>query len=75
MLISVLGTLVGLAVGVGLARAVLEALSSAGLTKFRLPIVSLAFITLLAAALGVLASIRPTRRASRLAILDAIAKQ
>ena len=75
VLISVLGTLVGLAVGVGLGRAVLEALSSAGLTKFRLPIVSLAFITLLAAALGVLASIRPTRRRRRLAILDAIAKQ
>jgi putative ABC transport system permease protein len=75
VLISVLGTLVGLAVGVGLARAVLEALSSAGLTKFRLPIGSLLFITVLAAALGVLASIRPTFRASRLAILDAIAKQ
>jgi putative ABC transport system permease protein len=75
VLISVLGTVIGLAVGVGLARAVLEALSSAGMTTFRLPIGSLAFITVLAAALGVLASIRPTRRASRLAILDAIAKQ
>ncbi|HJR25654.1 MAG TPA: FtsX-like permease family protein [Acidimicrobiales bacterium] len=75
VLISVLGTLVGLGVGVGLSRAVLQALSSAGLTEFRLPVGSLVFITVLAAALAVLASIRPTRRASRLAILDAIAKQ
>jgi putative ABC transport system permease protein len=75
VLIAVLGTLVGLCVGVGLSWAVLEALSSAGLTEFRLPVGSLAFITLMAAALAVLASVRPTRRASRLAILDAIAKQ
>jgi putative ABC transport system permease protein len=75
VLIAVLGTLVGLAVGVGLSRAVLEALSSAGMTEFRLPVGSLIFITVLAATLAVLASIRPTRRASRLAILDAIAKQ
>ena len=45
------------------------------MTEFRLPIGSLLFITVLAAALGVLASLRPTYRASKLAILDAIAKQ
>ncbi len=75
VLISVLGTLVGLAVGLGLSRAVLQALSSSGLTQFRVPVVSLIGITVLAALLGVLASVRPARRAARLAILDAIAKQ
>jgi putative ABC transport system permease protein len=74
VLISVLGTLVGLTLGLVLSRAMLEALKSSGLTEFTVPIGSLVTITVLAALMGVLASVRPSRRASRLAILDAIAK-
>jgi putative ABC transport system permease protein len=73
VLISVLGTGVGLTVGVGLAYAMVTALGTAGLEKFSLPIQSLVVITILAAALGTLASVLPSRRAARMAILDAIA--
>ena len=73
VLISVLGTLVGLGLGLVLSRAMLEALKSSGLTEFTVPIGSLVMITVLAALMGVLASVRPARRAARLAILDAIA--
>ena len=74
VLISVLGTLVGLGLGLVLSRALIEALASSGLAQFQVPVGSLVVITIAAALLGVLASIRPSRRASRLAILDAIAK-
>jgi putative ABC transport system permease protein len=74
VLISVLGTLVGLGLGLVLSRALVQALSSSGLTEYRVPVGSLVVITVVAALFGVLASIRPSFRASRLAILDAIAQ-
>ena len=46
-----------------------------GLTEFALPVGSLVVIVVLAAAIGVLASILPARRAAKLAILDAIAHE
>jgi putative ABC transport system permease protein len=74
VLISVLGTLVGLGLGLVLSRALVQALSSSGLTEYRVPVGSLVVITVVAALFGVLASVRPSLRASRLAILDAIAQ-
>jgi putative ABC transport system permease protein len=74
VLISVLGTLVGLVVGLVLSRAVIEALGTNGLSQFKMPVVGLIRIVILAFLLGWLASIRPSRRASKMAILDAIAK-
>lgn len=73
VLISVLGTLVGLGLGLALSRAVLKGLEGQGLTEYTVPVMSLVIITVLAALLGVAASILPARRAARLAILDAIA--
>jgi putative ABC transport system permease protein len=73
VLISLLGTLVGLGVGLVLSWALIEALGSQGLTKFAVPVGSLVVITIGAALLGTAASILPARRAARLAILDAIA--
>jgi putative ABC transport system permease protein len=73
VLISLLGTLVGLGVGLVLSWALIEALGSQGLTTFKVPVGSLVFITIGAALLGTAASILPARRAARLAILDAIA--
>lgn len=75
VLMSVLGALVGLTLSVVLSRAVLEALSSAGLTVFRVPVGQLATFTVLAAGLGVLASILPARRTSRMPVLNAIATE
>ena len=75
VLISLLGTLVGLGLGLFLSWALITALESEGLTSFAIPVVSLAFITVLAALLGTMASILPARRAARLEILDAIATE
>jgi putative ABC transport system permease protein len=75
VLISVLGALVGLGLGLLLSWAVLTALEPQGLSEFSVPGGSLLVIVLLAAVLGTVASIRPARRAARLPILDAIATE
>jgi putative ABC transport system permease protein len=75
VLISLLGTLVGLALGLVLSWALITALGSQGLTSFAVPIGSLVGITIGAALLGTMASILPARRAAKLAILDAIATE
>jgi putative ABC transport system permease protein len=74
VLMSVLGALVGLALSIVLSRSILEALSSAGLTEFRVPVGQLVMFAVLAALLGVLASLRPARRTARLPVLEAIAE-
>ncbi|MCO8128528.1 ABC transporter permease [Acidimicrobiia bacterium EGI L10123] len=73
VLISVLGTLVGLALGLVVSSALVRSLESFGLTRFRVPVGQLVVVVLVAGALGVIASIRPARRAARLDVLDAIA--
>jgi putative ABC transport system permease protein len=73
VLISVLGALVGIALGMLLSWALVTALAGFGLNEFAVPVPSLVVIVVLAAVLGTLASVRPARRAARLAILDAIA--
>ncbi len=73
VLIAVLGSLVGIALGVGLSYALVRSLSGFGLSQFALPVPSLVVIVVFAALLGTLASIRPARRAAKLAILEAIA--
>ncbi len=73
VLISLLGTFVGLTLGLLLSWAIVTGLASQGLTTFAVPIPSLVVIAIGAALLGTMASILPARRAARLAILDAIA--
>jgi putative ABC transport system permease protein len=50
-----------------------RSLESFGLTQFTVPVGQLVVVVLVAAALGVIAAIRPARRAARLDVLDAIA--
>jgi putative ABC transport system permease protein len=73
VLIAVIGTLVGLALALTVAWALVTALGSSGLSRFSVPTGQLAIVVGVGAALGVLASIRPARRAARLDVLDAIA--
>ncbi|WP_436794966.1 ABC transporter permease [Actinospongicola halichondriae] len=72
VIISLLGTIVGLGVGLLSSWALVTALGSFGLSTFSIPVPSMIVVMVASAALGVLASIRPARRAAKLDILDAI---
>jgi putative ABC transport system permease protein len=75
VLISVLGTLVGLGLGLVLSRALVQALEDFGFTQFAVPVSTLVVMAIIAAVLGVLASIGPARRAAKLDVLEAIATE
>jgi putative ABC transport system permease protein len=75
LLISSLGALVGVSVGMVLSVALVKALEGLGLTDFAFPTVGLVVILLATAVLGTLAAVRPARRAAGLSILDAIADE
>lgn len=75
VIISVLGTVVGLAIGLVVSWALVTALEGSGLSRFSVPVPMLVFVVVAAAVLGVLTSIRPARRAARLDVLDAIATE
>ena len=71
---AVFGTVGGIGLGTFLGWGLVRALSAQeGFGRFDAPVSSLAIILGLAAAAGVVAALRPARRAARLDILDAIA--
>ncbi len=72
VIIAVYGALLGSAVGIVLARALVEALDTDQIV-FRLPIVQVVIAVALAMVAGVVAAIYPAQRASRLNVLEAIA--
>jgi putative ABC transport system permease protein len=71
-IIALFGTLLGLAVGVLGGWGMVSALGEEGFNAFRVPIVWLVAVSLLAAVMGMVAAIIPAWRASRLDVLDAI---
>lgn len=74
VVVAVFGTLAGLALGAVIAWAVVGATSSTlALTTFALPTSQLAIVVVVGAAVGVLAAVRPARRAARLDVLTALA--
>jgi putative ABC transport system permease protein len=75
VLIALLGTVVGLGVGLLISYALIRALNDFGLTQFKVPYFTLGIQVLIAAALAVLASWFAARRASKLDVLDAIATE
>ncbi len=68
---ALIGAVLGIAVGLFLARLATVALSDEGL-RFAVPVGSLVAFTVVAAVAGVLAAIGPARRASRLDVLKAL---
>jgi putative ABC transport system permease protein len=72
-LVALLGTTMGLTIGLGFAWAVVRALQAEGITHFTVPGEQLAVITVLAATAGVAAAIVPARRAARMQVLGAVA--
>jgi putative ABC transport system permease protein len=75
VLISLLGTALGFALGLGGAWGITQALADDGVTSFVVPTMQLAVIVGLASLAGVLAALGPARRAARLNVLEAIATQ
>jgi putative ABC transport system permease protein len=74
IIVAVFGTIGGLSVGSFLGWGLMRAINAQeGFGVFAVPASSLAVILGLAAVAGVLAAVRPARRAARLDILDAIA--
>jgi putative ABC transport system permease protein len=74
VIVAVFGTLAGIGVGVFLGWALVKVASAAGgLDGFAIPAVQLAVIVLVGAIAGVLAGLRPARRAARLDVLQAVA--
>jgi putative ABC transport system permease protein len=72
VIIALLGTALGLVVGVMFGWAIVKALEDDGLSRFVVPGGQLAVVAVIAALAGVGAAILPARRASRLDVLKAI---
>jgi putative ABC transport system permease protein len=72
VVISLFGTLLGIAVGIGLGAAVVRALKDEGFTSFALPWSQMAIYLVAAAVIGVVAAVLPAIRAARLNVLNAI---
>ncbi len=73
VIISVIGGLLGIAVGIFWGWAMTRALHDQGITHFSLPAVQLVIFLLASAVAGVVAAVLPAWRAGRLDVLEAIA--
>ena len=74
-LISSLGALVGVSLGMVLSVALVKAMQGFGLASFAFPGFGLVIVLVVTILLGTLAAVRPARRAAGLSILDAIATE
>ncbi|HEX2699339.1 MAG TPA: FtsX-like permease family protein [Acidimicrobiales bacterium] len=72
VIIALLGTTLGLVIGIGFGWAIVKALEDEGLTEFTVPGGQLLVVAGIAAVAGVVAAILPARRAARLDVLNAI---
>ncbi|MGW6283123.1 ABC transporter permease [Kribbella sp. NPDC055071] len=73
--ISLLGSLLGLAIGVLFAASIQAAMVDNGLSVLNVPVLQLVIAVLVAGVVGVLAAVWPSRRAARLDVLGAIATE
>jgi putative ABC transport system permease protein len=75
VIVALFGTVGGLGLGVFLGWALVRAVAPAGIGAFAAPPQRLALILLVGALAGVLAGLRPARRAARLDVLAAVATE
>ncbi len=73
--VALFGTVGGVALGVFLGWAVVDSLASEGFTNFTIPTGPLAVVVAIGALVGVVAAVRPARRAARMDVLAAIATE
>jgi putative ABC transport system permease protein len=69
------GTVGGLGLGLFLGWALVRALAGEGFTSFAIPAAPLAVVLTMGALVGVVAAVRPARRAARMDVLSAIATE
>jgi len=75
VIVALFGTVGGVGLGVLCGWALVTAASEGGFATFALPVFSLIVLVVLGALAGILAGIRPARRAAKLDVLQAIATQ
>jgi putative ABC transport system permease protein len=75
VIIALLGTVLGLGIGLFFGWMFSFPLKDQGFTRFSIPVGQLVFISVLAGFAGVIAAIWPARRAARLNVLEAIATE
>jgi putative ABC transport system permease protein len=75
VIISLLGTLLGLVIGLFFGWAVVEALKDQGITEFAPPGGQLLLVVIIGGFAGVLAAIGPARRAAKLDVLKAVSQE
>jgi putative ABC transport system permease protein len=73
VIITLLGTFLGLVIGIGFAWALVRALADQHLNDFSIPVGQLVEFVIIAAVVGVVAALYPAFRAARLNVLEAIA--
>ena len=75
VIISLIGTIIGLGIGLVFGWALVKALADQGITSFAIPWSQLVIIVLLAALAGIGAALYPAWRASRLDVLRAVSSE
>lgn len=72
VIIALLGTALGLVIGLGFAWALVDTLAAQGFEVLSVPVAQLAVITALAALAGVVVALLPARTAARVPVLEAL---
>ncbi|QXC59935.1 ABC transporter permease [Aquihabitans sp. G128] len=75
VIVALMGTGLGLLLGLGLSYTLVQALKSQGFNSFDVPIGGMVFVVVFGAALGVIAALRPAWKASKLNVLEAISTE
>jgi putative ABC transport system permease protein len=73
VIVALLGTFLGLVIGLFFGWALIQALKDEGIDVLRIPVTQLIVVTFVAAVAGVVAAVFPARRAAKLDVLKAIA--
>lgn len=75
VIVALIGTVLGIATGLGISYTMVRALKSQGISEFAVNPAAVVVIIIAAAVFAVLASVWPAYKASRLDVLDAIATE
>ena len=75
VIVALMGTVIGTALGIGMSWVLVKALASQGITDFSVPPTGMISVVVFGAGLGVLAAVWPAYKASKLNVLEAIATE